>query len=154
MFIRFDNMNIPPSFVVNSLVVRFCCWYTDGTHGQTTASLDQAPGIYPPPYTQSLPDIRISPWERYIASSNNKCLASHVNTTGGKGFKPFFCNLYQYRHNLDLKFGMMKHLTLLLVSQVGFSCDQGWKAWKAEYLMKDIINMMLVTCLRVLKIKS
>ena len=65
-------------------------------------------------------EIGIPPWETYIASFTNLCMVSSIDYTGD--FKPYYWNLYQCRHPLELKYGIQKHISLLFVSHVGAAC--------------------------------
>ena len=86
----------------------------------------------------------------YITSSTNPCMVGNGKTMGVI-LKPDCWNLYKYRHLRDLKCGRYKT----------FPCYQchtleprvaKYEARKTGYLLKDGINIMLGTCIRVLNI--
>ena len=47
-------------------------------------------------------------------------------------FKHCLWNLYQFRHPLDLKGIILKHLPLVLLSRAGDTCGRGLKLWKLD----------------------
>ena len=65
-------------------------------------------------------------------------------------FKTNWWNLYQYIHPIGLKYVP----TLLLLSYFGFACGQGQKEQNTGYFINNSINMMLIPCITVLKMKS
>ena len=51
-------------------------------------------------------DIGILPCETYITSPTNPYMVVSIYNAGA--LKPYLCNLYQYRHHIELKFGRLK----------------------------------------------
>ena len=50
------------------------------------------------------PGIGISPWETYIIYSTNPIMVGSIDNAGG--FKPYWCNLYQFINLPDLVDGI------------------------------------------------